>query len=336
MQAELEDIWKRFEEQLAGAETPEVLEKLRIEYLGRKGRIGALMKQLPTLPAQERPAFGRNCNELKQAVDSALKQREGSLKTRPRTRRAGVDVTVPGIPVRLGRRHVIQQTLEEMIDIFQRLGFSVAYGPEVEDDWHNFEALNTPADHPARDRRDNFYITDNMLLRTQTSPVQVRVMEQQKPPIRVVAPGRVYRPDTVDPSHSFMFFQLEGLMVDEGVTMRDLKSVLNMFVHEYYSPDAKTRFRPHYFPFTEPSAELDMMCSICKGEGCRTCSGKGWMEILGCGMVDPNVLEAVDIDPERYTGFAFGFGIERPAMIKHGIHDIRLLFENDVRFLEQF
>ena len=223
-----------------------------------------------------------------------------------------------------------------MVDIFQRLGFDVAYGPEVEDSWHNFEALNIPADHPAADPNNSFFIDDKTILRTQTSPMQVRVMEKQPPPIRVVVPGRTYRPDTVDASHSFMFHQLEGLMVDEGVTFAHLKAVLRIFVQEYFSPETRIRLRPHFFPFTEPSAELDIACSICSGSGCPTCGQKGWLEIMGCGMVDPNVFKSVGIDPERYTGFAFGFGVERPAMLKHGIHDMRLLFENDVRFLAQF
>ncbi len=333
---ELERLRVDFEAQLAAASSAEAVEKLRVEFLGRKGRLAELMKALATVAPVDRPAMGKRANELKRAFESAVEARAQGAAAKPAAGRAGVDITLPGIPVRLGRRHVIMQTMVEMVDIFQRLGFDVAYGPEVEDVWHNFEALNIPLDHPAADPDNSFFIEDRVILRTQTSPVQIHVMETQKPPIRVVAPGRVYRPETVDASHGYMFHQLEGLMVDEGVTFRDLKAVLNMYVREFFSSDARTRFRPHFFPFTEPSAELDMACSLCGGNGCTVCKGKGWFEILGCGMVDPNVLQAVGIDPERYTGFAFGFGIERPAMLRHGIRDIRLLFENDVRFLEQF
>jgi phenylalanyl-tRNA synthetase alpha chain len=294
------------------------------------------MKTLPTLPAADRPAAGKRANEVKRAMEAACDDVLAKLSAGRPARRSDVDVTLPGVPVRLGRRHLISQTYAQMIDIFQRLGFSVAYGPEVEDAWHNFDALNIPPEHPARDRSNNFYITEGTLLRSQTSTVQIRVMEKQKPPIRVVVPGRVYRPDTVDASHSFMFHQLEGLMVEENVTFGDLKAVLEAFAHAFYYADAKMRLRPHYFPFTEPSAEVDISCSICKGTGCPTCGGKGWLEIAGCGMVDPNVFDAVGIDREKYTGFAFGFGVERAAMLKCGIHDIRLFLENDVRFLAQF
>ena len=333
---DLDRLERDFQSQLASAASPEALERVRVEFLGRKGRLAEIMKALPGIPADRRPAVGRRANEVKRALESAVDARAKELARHAPKRATADDLTLPGVPVRLGRRHVITQTMVEMVDIFQRLGFDVAYGPEVEDVWHNFVALNIPLDHPAADPGNSFFIEDTVILRTQTSPVQIRVMEHQKPPIRVVAPGRVYRPETVDASHGYMFHQLEGLMVDEGVTFRDLKCVLNLYVREFFSADARTRFRPHFFPFTEPSAELDMACSLCEGKGCAACRGKGWFEILGCGMVDPNVLAAVDIDPERYTGFAFGFGIERPAMLRHGIHDIRLLFENDVRFLEQF
>ncbi len=333
---QLDKLQKDFESDLASAVTSEALEKVRVEFLGRKGRLAELMKSLATLSAAEKPAAGKRANEVKRALESAMDAAGKVLAAKGPKRAAGVDLTLPGIPVRLGRRHVIMQTMVEMVDIFQRLGFDVAGGPEVEDTWHNFEALNIPLDHAAADPDNSFFIEDRTILRTQTSTVQIHVMEGQKPPIRVVAPGRVYRPETVDASHGYMFHQLEGLMVDENVTFRDLKAVLNLYVREFFSPNAKTRFRPHFFPFTEPSAELDMACTLCDGKGCAVCGGKGWLELLGCGMVDPNVLRAVNIDPERYTGFAFGFGIERPAMLKHGIRDIRLLFENDARFLAQF
>ena len=336
MLGKLDDLEKTFREQLGSVDSAEVLEKLRIEYLGRKGKLAKIMKQLPGLSPDDRPAVGKRANELKRSFETAVMERAAAFPSKPAARRAPVDLTLPGVKLKLGHRHLIMQTLEEMVDIFQRLGFDVAYGPEVEDAWHNFEALNIPRDQPAADPDNSFFITDNVALRTHTSPVQIRVMEKQEPPIRIVVPGRIYRPETVDASHSFMFHQLEGLMVDEDVTFRHLKSVLHLFVQEFFSPETRMRLRPHFFPFTEPSAELDISCSICGGRGCPTCGNKGWLEIAGCGMVDPNVFEAVGIDPETYTGFAFGFGIERPAMLKYGIHDIRLLFENDVRFLAQF
>jgi len=334
---ELDQLEKAFSKQLSSADSVEAVEHVRVEFLGRKGKLSDIMKRLPGLPASERPAVGKRANALKRSFETAVKERRGTLGAAPSaTSRPQVDLTVPGKPLKLGHRHLITQTLEEMVGIFQRLGFDVAYGPEVEDRWHNFTALNTPDDHPAADPTNSFFASDDVVLRTQTSPVQIRVMEKQKPPIRVVVPGRIYRPETVDASHSFMFHQLEGLMVDTDVTFRHLKTVLHLFVQEFFPPETRMRFRPHYFPFTEPSAELDVSCTICGGRGCATCGQKGWLEILGCGMVDPNVFEAVGIDPEKYTGFAFGFGIERPAMLKYGIHDIRLLFENDVRFLAQF
>ena len=334
MRNDLDQLERTFRERIAAVDSPAALEKLRVEFLGRKGKLSEIMKGLADLAPAERPGVGKRANELKQWLEAAVRERAEALQAAPA--RSTFDPTLPGIPLRLGRRHLILQTIEEMVEIFQRLGFDVAYGPEVEDSWHNFEALNIPADHPAADPNNSFFIDDTTILRTQTSPVQVRVMETQKPPIRVVVPGRTYRPDTVDAAHSFMFHQLEGLMVDESVTFGHLKAVLHLFVQEYFSPQTRMRLRPHFFPFTEPSAELDIACSICGGKGCATCGQKGWLEVMGCGMVDPNVFKAVGIDPEKYTGFAFGFGIERPAMLKHGIHDMRLLFENDVRFLAQF
>jgi phenylalanyl-tRNA synthetase alpha chain len=331
----LDNLAKAFRDRLASVDSAEALEKVRVEFLGRKGGLADLMKGLGTVAPDLRPAVGKRANEIKRAFETAIEERAKTLVAKP-VRRSAEDLTLPGVPLHLGRRHLILQTMYEMVDIFQRLGFDVAYGPEVEDFHHNFEALNIPADHPAADPDNSFFIEDRTILRTQTSTVQVRVMEKQKPPIRVVAPGRVYRPETVDASHGYMFHQLEGLMVDEGITFRDLKAVLGLYVKEFFASDVRMRLRPHFFPFTEPSAELDISCTICAGRGCAVCGGKGWLEIMGCGMVDPNVFEAVGIDPERYTGFAFGFGIERPAMLKHGIHDIRLFFENDVRFLSQF
>jgi phenylalanyl-tRNA synthetase alpha chain len=314
----------------------DVLDAVRIEWLGRKaGRITALMKSIPSVPPEERAAFGQAVNALKAAVTERLKARKAALET---TRRGGpaVDVTLPGRRLRLGRLHPITRAMLEMVEIFGRLGFAVVEGPEVEDEWHNFVGLNIPPAHPARDPLDNYYLKDHVLLRTQTSTVQIRIMENRKPPVRVIAPGRVYRPDTVDAGHSNMFHQLEGLWVEEGVTFADLKSILSTFARAFFGPSVRTRFQPSYFPFTEPSAEFYVSCLLCGGSGCPACKRTGWIEILGCGMVDPNVFQAVGYDPEKVTGFAFGMGIDRQAMLKYGINDIRLLFENDVRFLRQF
>jgi len=312
------------------------LDAVRIEWLGRKaGRITALMKSIPSVPPEERAAFGQAVNALKAAVTERLEARKAALES---TRRGGpaVDVTLPGRRLRLGRLHPITRAMLEMVEIFGRLGFAVVEGPEVEDEWHNFVGLNIPPAHPARDPLDNYYLKDHVLLRTQTSTVQIRIMENRKPPVRVIAPGRVYRPDTVDAGHSNMFHQLEGLWVEEGVTFADLKSVLSTFARAFFGPSVRTRFQPSYFPFTEPSAEFYVSCLLCGGSGCPACKRTGWIEILGCGMVDPNVFQAVGYDPEKVTGFAFGMGIDRQAMLKYGINDIRLLFENDVRFLRQF
>ncbi len=307
----------------------EALEEFRIAYLGRKGRVTNMLSQIGKLPPEQRRDGGQLANRIKTevtAVYEALKEKlEGSrARVEPM-----VDVTLPGEPVLVGRSHIISHTISELLEIFGRMGFGIAYGPEVEDEWHNFVALNIPREHPARDPRDNFYIDDSMLLRSQTSTIQIRVMEATKPPIRVVAPGRVYRPDTVDATHMFMFHQLEALVVDEGVSMVDLKSSINQFIHALFGAETQWRFRPSFFPFTEPSCEVDILWVDKSGR-------EDWMEIGGCGMVDPNVFDAVGIDSEKYTGWAFGFGIERLAMKKYGISDIRLLFENDLRFLRQF
>jgi len=312
------------------------LEAVRVEWLGRKaGRITALLKSIPTVAADERARFGQAVNDLKSAVAGHLAARLAALEAAA-PRAPVADVTMPGRRPPLGRLHPITRATREMVEIFGRLGFEVVEGLEVEDEWHNFVGLNIPPEHPARDPLDNYYLKDRVLLRTQTSTVQVRVMEKRKPPVRIIAPGRVYRPDTVDASHSNMFHQLEGLWVEQGVTFADLKGVLAMFARAFFGPQVRTRFQPSYFPFTEPSAEMYVSCLLCGGEGCPACKRKGWMEILGCGMVDPNVFEAVGYDPQEVTGFAFGMGIDRQAMLKYAIHDIRLFFENDVRFLRQF
>ncbi len=305
------------------------LEEFRIKYLGRKGLIMQLLSEVGRLPRDQKPRGGQLANQAKNEVTAAFEARKKALEDSQKQKRELIDITLPGLPVQIGKPHVITQTINELLDIFGRMGFGVAYGPEVEDEWHNFIALNIPPEHPARDPMDNFYIEDNILLRSQTSTIQIRVMEHKKPPIRVVAPGRVYRPDTVDATHMYMFHQLEALVVDEGVTMVDMKTTIEQFIHVFFGAETQWRFRPSFFPFTEPSAEVDLLLADKAGR-------ENWVEMGGCGMVDPNVFDAVGIDSEKYTGWAFGFGIERLAMRKYEITDIRLLFENDLRFLSQF
>jgi phenylalanyl-tRNA synthetase alpha chain len=305
------------------------LENFRIKYLGRKGQVTQMLSQIGKFPPEEKPKAGQLANKVKKDVTMAFEEAKNALQAQQGKPKDMVDVTLPGIPVGIGKTHVITQTLNELLDIFGRMGFGVAYGPEVEDEWHNFIALNIGPEHPARDPSDNFYISDDTLLRSQTSTIQIRVMERTKPPIRVVAPGRVYRPDTVDATHMYMFHQLEALVVDEGVSMVDMKTTIEQFIHTFFNPETKWRFRPSFFPFTEPSAEVDLLLKDKTGS-------ESWVEMGGCGMVDPNVFDAVGIDSEKYTGWAFGFGIERLAMRKYDIADIRLLFENDLRFLSQF
>ncbi len=336
--AKLDKLLVEATAQLQQAADAESLEQWRIRHLGSHGLIKAAMQQLKDLPPAEKPAFGKRINEIKQELTAAFQQRKGELTKAGPVRKSSIDMTLPGTPVAIGHKHIITQTIEEIAEIFARMGFTIAYGPEVEDEWHIFDALNMPASHPARDPLDSFYITDSVILRSETSNVQIRVMESQEPPVRIISPGRVYRPDTVDATHTVMFHQVEGLYVDEGVSMVDLKTHLDQFCKAYFGHEVATRFRPHFFPFTEPSAEVDISCHLCSGdrEDCPICKGTGWIELGGCGMVDPNVLEAVGYDTEKYTGYAFGFGIERMVMRKYNIPDIRLLFENDVRFLKQF
>jgi phenylalanyl-tRNA synthetase alpha chain len=305
------------------------LEDFRIKYLGRKGRIMQLLSEVGRLPPEEKPRGGQLANKARNEVTAAFEERKKSLEDSQKQKREFIDVTLPGIPVPIGKPHVITQTINELLEIFGRMGFGVAYGPEVEDEWHNFIALNIPPEHPARDPLDNFYVEESTLLRSQTSTIQIRVMETKKPPIRVVAPGRVYRPDTVDATHMFVFHQLEALVVDEGVTMADMKTTIEQFIHVFFGADTQWRFRPSFFPFTEPSAEVDLLLTDRAGN-------EKWVEMGGCGMVDPNVFNAVGIDSEKYTGWAFGFGIERLAMRKYDIPDIRWFTENDLRFLQQF
>jgi len=327
---------ENFARAVQGVTGLEILEEWRRKLLGRKsGSLARAMRHLGDMDAELRKTLGQALNRAKPAVEETIALKKAQLEAYKASRPA-VDVTMPGRQPALGRVHPITRAAREMIEIFGRLGFEVVEGPEVEDEWHNFVALNIPPEHPARDPLDNYYLDDRLLLRTQTSTVQIRVMENRPPPVRIIAPGRVYRPETVDAGHSNMFHQLEGLWVEQGVTFADLKGVLSMFARAFFGADVRTRFLPSYFPFTEPSAEFYVSCLLCRGKGCPACKGSGWMEVAGCGMVDPNVFEAVGYDAEEVTGFAFGFGIERPAMLKYGINDIRLLFENDLRFLRQF
>ncbi len=321
------------------ADDKQQLEQVRIKYLGRQGHLRQIMQSIGDLPAQQRPVVGQLANQVSRELERLLAQRATELEAAATETDKGarkIDVTLPGRGPRVGKQHPLMATLEEMIDIFLGLGFVVAEGPEVENYYYSFEALNYPEFHPAMDEQMTFYITDDVLLRSQTSPVQIRVMEQQPPPVRIVAPGRCFRRDTVDATHCHTFYQLEGLLVDEGVTFADLKGTLEIFAHEMFGPECHMRFRPDFFPFTEPSAEIALTCIICGGEGCRVCSGTGWLEVGGSGMVDPNVLAKVGYDTEKYTGWAFGVGVERFAMLRYGIDDIRLFYSGDMRFLEQF
>ena len=315
--------------ELANITDAESLEAFRIQYLGRKGSVTGMLSMIGKLPKEQKREGGQLANTIKQEITQAFEALKAELASSTKKSKPIVDVTLPGIGTGQGKSHIISQAVSELVEIFGRMGFDIAYGPEVEDEWHNFIALNIPPEHPARDPIDNFYVDESTLLRSQTSTIQIRVMEHTKPPIRVVAPGRVYRPDTVDATHMFMFHQLEALVVDEGITMVDLKSSVNQFIHTFFGADTQWRFRPSFFPFTEPSCEVDILWVDKSGN-------ENWMEIGGCGMVDPNVFDAVGIDSEKYTGWAFGFGIERLAMKKYGITDIRNLFENDIRFLKQF
>ena len=316
-------------EDLKSVEDVASLEDYRIKYLGKKGLVTGMLSQIGKLSPEDKREGGQLANSIKKEVIAAFEEFKSKLGASSKKVKPMIDITLPGVDSNTGGTHVITQVVDELLEIFGRMGFGIAYGPEVEDDWHNFIALNIPPEHPARDPIDNFYIDDSRLMRSQTSTIQIRVMENQQPPIRVVAPGRVYRPDTVDATHMFMFHQLEALVVDEDITMVDLKSNINQFIHTFFGADTKWRFRPSFFPFTEPSCEIDLLWVDKNGD-------EQWMEVGGCGMVDPNVLNSVNIDSEKYTGWAFGFGIERLTMRKYGITDIRLLFENDLRFLRQF
>jgi phenylalanyl-tRNA synthetase alpha chain len=331
-----EEILCEARELLSRAAASQEVERLRVRYLGRKGAIAELLASIPNLPAEQRPAAGKAANRVKAELTSLVEEAAGRVAQREVAGGATFDPTLPGRRPPLGHVHPLAQVLEEIVDTFRTLGFSVAEGPEVELDWYNFEALNIPPDHPSRDDFDTFYVDERVLLRSQTSTVQIRTMERLRPPIRVIAPGRCFRPDTEDARHTAMFHQVEGLLVDEGVNLGDLKAVLHLFAREFFHQETEVRFRPSFFPFTEPSAEVDCTCPVCHGDGCTTCSYSGWLEILGAGMVDPNVFDAVGYDSEKYTGFAFGMGVERLAMLKYRINDIRLFYQGDIRFLRQF
>ena len=331
----IEEIKNNFRAEIEKIDSNEALEQFRVKFLGRKGMVANAFALMATAAREEKPALGKALNELKKEIDSAYK-RVADKVSQGIKKSEQIDLSLPGRKAFVGRKHPLIQTAEEIKSIFRSLGFTIEDGPEVETDFYNFEALNIPKSHPARDMQDTLYITEDIVLRTHTSPVQIRVMESRKPPIRMIAPGRVYRRDTPDATHSPFFHQVEGLVVGEDVTFADLKGVIEAFAKRMFGGDAKVRFRPSFFPFTEPSAEYDFNCVFCGGKGCRVCKNTGWLEISGAGMVHPNVFEAVGYDPEKYTGYAFGMGIDRIAMLKYDISDIRMFFENDLRFLNQF
>lgn len=335
---ELEQLSEQAKSAIAQARELDTLEHLRVEYLGKKGRITALLKNLGQLSAADRPAAGARINEVKQALQALINAHKQHLEDRAlgaQLAAQALDVTLPGRSVDVGGLHPVTRTLERIEAFFTGVGYQVATGPEIEDDYHNFEALNIPAHHPARAMHDTFYIDNSTVLRTHTSPVQVRTMKEQAPPIRIICPGRVYRCDS-DLTHTPMFHQVEGLVVDRAISFADLKGVVDQFLKAFFEADLPVRFRPSYFPFTEPSAEVDIQCTNCAGDGCRVCSRTGWLEVMGCGMVHPAVFSHCNIDTEKYTGFAFGMGVERLAMLRYGVNDLRLFFDNDLRFLKQF
>ncbi|MCT4598536.1 MAG: phenylalanine--tRNA ligase subunit alpha [Vallitalea sp.] len=335
LQAIKDEALKSIEE----AKDLKILNDIRVNYLGKKGELTGVLRGMKDLSNEERPVIGQLANEVRNIIEETLEGAKTNLAKIERERKLTqevIDVTMPAKKQEMGHRHPMNIVLDDIKAIFMGMGYEIAEGPEVEKDYYNFEALNIPENHPAKDEQDTFYINKDTVLRTQTSPVQIRVMENSKPPIRVIAPGRVYRSDEVDASHSPVFNQIEGLVIDKNITMADLKGALEVFIKELYGEKVKVKFRPHHFPFTEPSAEVDVSCVMCGGEGCRVCKGSGWIEILGCGMVHPKVLEMVGIDSKEYSGFAFGMGLERITMLRYGIKDIRLFYENDVRFLQQF
>ena len=339
MKNKLNEIQETALKLIEDAKESTVLQDIRVKYLGKKGELTTILKSMKDLSKEERPVMGKLVNDVKKVVEEKLDEAVSKIKEEEKKKKLEsevIDITLPGKKNVIGKRHPLELTIERIKDIFISMGFSVEEGPEVELDYYNFEALNIPKNHPARSEQDTFYINDNVVLRTQTSGVQIRVMEKQKPPIKMISPGKVYRADSVDATHSPIFHQLEGLVVAKGVTFADLKGTLELFVKKMFGDKVQTKFRPHHFPFTEPSAEMDATCFVCGGKGCNVCKGSGWIEMLGCGMVHPNVLRNCGIDPEEYSGFAFGFGIDRMVMLSYGLDDIRLLYESDMRFLNQF
>ena len=336
MQSDIDSLRAEAEEAIGRVTDPRQLDDYRVKYLARKGALAELFDRLKTVPAEEKPALGKALNQLRATVQSLHDEKARALSSGSQTGPSRLDLSLPGRHHFVGTKHPISQTLDEIKSIFVSMGFAVADGPEIEDDYHNFEALNFPPDHPARDMQDTLFLSRNALLRTHTSPVQIRVMEHQAPPVRVIMPGKVYRNEAISARSYCLFHQVEGLCVDRDVTFAELKGTLVAFIHRFYGSSIKYKFRPTFFPFTEPSADIYISCFICGGKGCRLCKQSGWLEILGCGMVDPNVFRAVGYDPELYTGYAFGMGIERIALLRYQVDDIRLFFENDVRFLNQF
>jgi len=335
---DIANLYKNFESETKGINSAAELEELRLRYLGRKGLIAELTGSIPTLERGERAEFGKQVNAFKNRIISLIGEKEKLLGRGSGEARESVDITMPAFLPELGHRHLITQLISEICGVFEKMGFLVIEGPEIETEYNNFTGLNIPLEHPSRDAFDTFYLKgkNRLLLRSHTSPVQIRAMKSRKPPLAVVVPGRVYRPDATDASHLFMFYQIEGFMVDTNIRFSDLKGTLEFFLKKIFGPDVRMRLRPHFFPFTEPSAEVDISCNICNGKGCSTCGRKGWLEILGAGMIHPNVLRNVGYNPKKYSGFAFGMGIERIAMLKYGIQDIRIFYENDLRFLKQF
>ncbi len=339
MQEKLLAIKETAFNEISASENSAALEEIRVKYLGKKGELTTILRGMGSLSPEERPIVGKLVNEAKSEVEEKLEEAVRKIREKEKNIKLSsevIDISLPGKKNVIGKRHPLDLTLESMKEIFISMGFTVEDGPEVELDHYNFEALNIPKDHPARSEQDTFYINDNIVLRTQTSPIQIRTMENQEPPIKMISPGKVYRSDAVDATHSPIFYQMEGLVIDKGVTFADLKGTLELFAKKMFGDKVVTKFRPHHFPFTEPSAEMDATCFVCEGKGCRVCKGSGWIEILGCGMVHPNVLRNCGIDPEVYSGFAFGFGVDRMVMLKYGMDDIRALYESDMRFLNQF
>ena len=335
MENDLDQIYRQGLKELDAVENSGDIQDVTVRYLGRKGILTRFLRNISKLPVEQRPVAGKQANEIKRLLEGAFKQAAEKLETQGESKDVGIDVSLPGRSVACGALHPITQINQQICDIFSNLGFDIAEGPEVESDYYNFEALNFPKDHPARDMQDTFFISDNIVLRTHTSPNQIRTMEKQSPPLRIIVPGKVYRCDS-DLTHTPMFHQVEGLLVDENISFGDLKGILTTFIHQLFDERTGLRFRPSFFPFTEPSAEVDILCVMCRGKGCRVCSHTGWLEILGSGMVHPALYENVGYDTERYTGFAFGMGVDRIAMLKYGIDDIRKFFDNDMKFLAQF